>query len=83
MSKKKLDKIVRDLYKILNRALNASCPLRPAKISEANIKWWNVKLSKESKKLGKQYRIAKRCKTLTEIIKLKLMKQNFKKTLSY
>ena len=79
MSKKKLDKLVRDLYKILNRALNASCPLRPSKISESNLKWWNVKLHKESKKVGKQYRIAKRCKTLTEIIKLKLMKQNFKK----
>ena len=79
MSMKKLDAAVNSLYKKLNYALNKSCPLRVAKTNEKNTKWWNTKLDRETKKLNKQYKIAKRCKTLTETIKLKIMKQKFKK----
>ena len=79
MSKKKLDAMVKALYGILNYALNKSCPMRPAKSEEKNLKWWSSKLDKETKKLDKQHKIAKRCKTLTETIKLKIMKQKFKK----
>ena len=79
MTIKKLDDLVSSLYKILNYALDKSCPLRPAKVDENNTKWWNSRLDKETKKLNKQLKITKRCKTLTEIIKLKIMKQKFKK----
>ena len=79
MSTKKLDRLVTKLYKILNYALDKACPLRPAKSGEQNIKWWNSSLNKEAKKVGKQYRITKRCKSLSEIIKLKNMKQKFKR----
>ena len=79
MSPKKLDKMVHSLYKGINYALNKACPLRPSKAEDHNLKWWSSKLSSESKKLNKQHRIAKRCKTLTETVKLKIMKNKFKK----
>ena len=79
MSIRKLDRMVHSLYSILLSALNKACPFRPAKAPEANLKWWSSQLTKESRKLDKQFRTAKRCKTLTETIKLKLMKQKFKK----
>ena len=79
MSIKKLDKLVSSLYKILNNALQKACPLRPARTEDCNIKWWSDSLNKEKRKLDKQFRTAKRCKTLTETVKLKLMKQKFKK----
>ena len=76
---KQLDTMVRALYKILNHALNKSCPMRPSKSHDQNLKWWSNKLDREAKKLNKQHKIAKRCKTLSETIKLKIMKQKFKK----
>ena len=79
MSAKKLDRLVQSLYSVLLSALDKSCPLRPAKTQENNLKWWNDRLNKESRRLDKQHRIAKRCKTLTETIKLKIMKQKFKR----
>ena len=79
MSIKKLDKLVSSLYKNLNYALDKACPKRPAKSEESNLKWWNDKLTLESLKINKQYKIAKRCKTLTERVKLKIMKSKFKK----
>ena len=79
MSIKKLDKLVQSLYKILLSALDKSCPLRPAHSDDCNLKWWNASLTKESRKLNKQFKIAKRCKSLTETVKLKLMKQKFKR----
>ena len=79
MSVKKIDKLVNSLYEVLNFALNKSCPLRPAHNTEPNLKWWSTKLKNEAKKLNKQHIKTKRCKTLTEIIKLKIMKVKFKK----
>ena len=79
MTTKKLDNLVRALYKILNSALDKACPLRSARRDEANLHWWSSRLDGEAKKLNKQHKIAKRCKTLTETIKLKIMKQKFKK----
>ena len=79
MTIKKLDSAVASLYNILNYALDKSCPLRPVKTDDSSLKWWNSKLSKETKKLNKQYKIAKRCRSLTETVKLKIMKQKFKK----
>ena len=79
MSPKKLDSLVSAMYKVLNKALNRACPMRPARVDETNLKWWNNKLDRETKKLDKQHKIAKRCRTLTETIKLKIMKQKFKK----
>ena len=79
MSIKKVDRLVQSLYKILNHALNKSCPLRPTRPEKSNLKWWNKKLKREGKIVDKQFKVAKRCKTLTETVKLKLMKQNFKK----
>ena len=79
MSTKKLDRLVKNLYKVLNTALNKACPMRPARVEESNLKWWNATLDRKAKQLNKQHHIAKRCKTLTETIKLKIMKQKFKK----
>ena len=78
MSPKKLDNTVRLLYRVLNYALNKACPMRPSKNEENNIIWWNKSLDKETKKINKQYKIAKKKKSLTETIKLKVMKQKFK-----
>ena len=79
MSIKKLDRMVNSLYKAINYALAKSCPLRPPRAGEDNLKWWNSRLTKESKKINKQLKIAKRCKTLTETVKLKVMRRKFKK----
>ena len=79
MSIKKLDKLVQNLYNCLLSALDKSCPLRPARSDANNLKWWNASLTKESRKLNKQFKIAKRSKSLTETIKLKIMKQKFKR----
>ena len=79
LTNKKLDNMVRVMYKVLNRALDMSCPLRPTNPTEQNLKWWNNSLNRKTKKLNKQYKIAKRCKTLSETVKLKIMKQKFKK----
>ena len=79
MSTKKLDAAVNSMYDILQYALDKSCPMRAAKTDENSLNWWNSKLSQETKKISKQYKIAKRCRSLTETIKLKIMKQKFKK----
>ena len=79
MTIKKIDTMLRALYTLLNRALDKACPMRPARAEESNLKWWNARLDRESKKLHKQHKIAKRCRSLTETIKLKIMKQKFKK----
>ena len=79
MSTKKLDALVQSLYKILNYALDKACPLRPSKTLPTNLNWWNKRLDNQSKQLNKQYKKAKRTRSLTETIKLKLMKQKFKK----
>ena len=55
MTIKKIDKLVNALYEALNFALNKFCPLRPAKSSDSNLKWWSTKLKNEAKKLNKQH----------------------------
>ena len=79
MSIKKIDHLVSKLYQVLNKALNKSCPLRTPQLQEGAARWWNNELSKEALKLNKQFKKAKRVRSLTESIKLKVMKQKYKR----
>ena len=79
MTPKKLDSMIRSLYKALNHALDISCPKRPVKPNPENLNWWNGKLNRQAKDLNRQYKKAKRVRSLTETVKLKIMRQKFKK----
>ena len=78
MSIKKIDRLVAKLYQVLNKALDKSCPLRAPQRQEGAARWWNSDLHSEAKKLNKQYKKAKRTRSLSEMIKLKNMKKKYK-----
>ena len=80
MSQKKIDNLVRNLYRKLNSALDKACPLRKAKYQKENLKWFTGKLKSHANKISKQYHIARRCNSLTENIKYKIMRANFRRS---
>ena len=74
-----LDEMVYKLYAILNKTLNAVCPLQvKSNKCQAN-RWYTAQLAEQAKRVRKQYLRAKRTKSNTEKEKYKKMQKKYGK----
>ena len=75
---KKLDKMVGYLYHRIEEALDVSCPKISTKVKFHGSKWFTDSLARDTKRVRKQYNVAKRFDTAEEWNKYTAMHKKFK-----
>ena len=78
ISCKKLDKMVSYLYNRIDEALDIACPKVVTKVKFKGSRWFTPALTRDNKKLRKQYNIATRFDTNEEWSKYFSMQKKFK-----
>ena len=78
ITRKKVDRMVGNLYGCLEAALDEACPMVTNKIKFKGSRWFSDKLTETKKKVRKQFNIAKRVETEEEWEKYKSMHRKLK-----